>query len=249
MRNLAALGADVNLPDHNQYTPLTTAQMKARDHLAQKETPPKLHVYPLTDSDSDISFFNTGYHTGRLDAHGHSTSFCGGKESRRGDSPIMAGLREVGALSKEEYFAAKSCSRKRVCEENRKATCLAKVDSPQTRKTSLKSSAVPSSLSSKSLYVQLDSELAAFLSTPGQEVSPEQAVDIVKRLQTSVVQRQRGGARVLCLDGGGVRGLVQLEILRQLEERMGGEPVTKLFDYIVGTSTGGIIALALVYGR
>ena len=57
-----------------------------------------------------------------------------------------------------------------------------------------------------------------------------------------------GGARVLCLDGGGARGLVQLEVLRQIEERLCGKIIDN-FDYIVGTSAGGIIALALVYGK
>ena len=58
----------------------------------------------------------------------------------------------------------------------------------------------------------------------------------------------KGGSRILSLDGGGIRGLVQLEILMQLEEAT-GRKVTDLFDWIIGTSTGGIIALALVYGE
>ena len=52
---------------------------------------------------------------------------------------------------------------------------------------------------------------------------------------------------MLCLDGGGIRGLVQLEILRHVEE-LTHRKITDLFDWIVGTSTGGIIALGLVYG-
>ena len=43
-------------------------------------------------------------------------------------------------------------------------------------------------------------------------------------------------------------GLVQIEILRQIEKRT-GKKITELFDWIVGTSTGGIIALAMVYGK
>lgn len=56
------------------------------------------------------------------------------------------------------------------------------------------------------------------------------------------------GSRILFLDGGGMRGLIQIEILQQLEQRT-GRKVTELFDWIVGTSTGGIVALALVYGK
>ena len=58
----------------------------------------------------------------------------------------------------------------------------------------------------------------------------------------------QGGNKVLFLDGGGVKGLVQIEILCQIEERT-GKKITELFDWIVGTSTGGILALGLVYGK
>lgn len=54
------------------------------------------------------------------------------------------------------------------------------------------------------------------------------------------------GTRILCLDGGGIRGIVELEVLRAIEQALGGEMrVQDFFDLIVGTSTGGIIALAL----
>lgn len=58
----------------------------------------------------------------------------------------------------------------------------------------------------------------------------------------------RGGSRILFLDGGGIKGLVQLEVLIQLEERTQCR-IPDLFDWIVGTSTGGVIALAMVYGE
>lgn len=55
------------------------------------------------------------------------------------------------------------------------------------------------------------------------------------------------GGRVLCLDGGGIRGLVLIQMLEALELYLGG-PVIKYFDWIAGTSTGGILALALANG-
>lgn len=50
------------------------------------------------------------------------------------------------------------------------------------------------------------------------------------------------------LDGGGIRGLIQIEILSMLEKKT-GKQITELFDWIVGTSTGGLIALVLVFGE
>ncbi|KAM0714605.1 hypothetical protein Q7P37_009901 [Cladosporium fusiforme] len=57
------------------------------------------------------------------------------------------------------------------------------------------------------------------------------------------------GVCVLSLDGGGVRGVVQLETLRALEGALGGHvPVHKFFDLIVGAGTGGLIAALLAKG-
>ena len=58
----------------------------------------------------------------------------------------------------------------------------------------------------------------------------------------------RGGSRVLFLDGGGIKGLVQIEVLSQLEQGT-GRKITELFDWIVGSSTGGILALCMAYGK
>ncbi len=49
---------------------------------------------------------------------------------------------------------------------------------------------------------------------------------------------------VLSIDGGGIRGLIPATFLVQLEART-GQPVASLFDYLAGTSTGGILALGL----
>ena len=56
------------------------------------------------------------------------------------------------------------------------------------------------------------------------------------------------GSSILFLDGGGIRGLISIEILMDIEART-EQKIIDLFDWIVGTSTGGIIALALVYGK
>lgn len=54
------------------------------------------------------------------------------------------------------------------------------------------------------------------------------------------------GVRVLALDGGGIRGVVQLEVLHAIEQCLGGRiQVQSFFDLVVGTGTGGLLAVAL----
>jgi predicted acylesterase/phospholipase RssA len=56
-----------------------------------------------------------------------------------------------------------------------------------------------------------------------------------------------GRFQVLALDGGGVRGIFTAAVLAALEADI-GRPVVEVFDLVVGTSTGGIIALGLGAG-
>ncbi|KAM3865360.1 85/88 kDa calcium-independent phospholipase A2 [Diretmus argenteus] len=54
--------------------------------------------------------------------------------------------------------------------------------------------------------------------------------------------------RLLSLDGGGIKGLVLIQLLIALE-REAGRPTRELFDWVSGTSTGGILALAIIHGK
>lgn len=59
------------------------------------------------------------------------------------------------------------------------------------------------------------------------------------QLQLVRFKPKLAGVRVLTLDGGGIRGIVELEILAEVERRVGlGVPIRDLFDLVVGTSTG-----------
>lgn len=50
--------------------------------------------------------------------------------------------------------------------------------------------------------------------------------------------------RVLSIDGGGIRGIIPTMVLADIERRA-GRPISELFDIIIGTSTGALVALAL----
>lgn len=67
---------------------------------------------------------------------------------------------------------------------------------------------------------------------------------VIRVLQPDVAQNR---FQVLSLDGGGLKGLFGVSFLAAWEEAE-TKSVTDCFDLIVGTSTGGIIALALGLG-
>lgn len=54
--------------------------------------------------------------------------------------------------------------------------------------------------------------------------------------------------QILALDGGGLKGLFSAAVIESLEEQL-GHPITRHFDIITGTSTGGLIALGLGLGK
>lgn len=54
--------------------------------------------------------------------------------------------------------------------------------------------------------------------------------------------------RLLCMDGGGIRGLVLAEMLLEIENIL-QKPIKDCFDWLAGTSTGGILTLAIATGK
>ena len=57
----------------------------------------------------------------------------------------------------------------------------------------------------------------------------------------------RKKVRLLSLDGGGIRGLILIQMLAYLEAVL-QRPVVETFDWLAGTSTGAILALLLASG-
>ena len=61
--------------------------------------------------------------------------------------------------------------------------------------------------------------------------------------------------KILALDGGGIRGILTLEVLARMEEMLAeatgggaGFRLCDFFDYVGGTSTGAIIAAGIARG-
>lgn len=69
-------------------------------------------------------------------------------------------------------------------------------------------------------------------------------IEDIKKILNESKEKGTKKKRILCLDGGGMRGLILVEILEIIEE-VTNKKIHQLFDMIVGTSTGGILALGL----
>ncbi|CAI9087783.1 OLC1v1021952C1 [Oldenlandia corymbosa var. corymbosa] len=57
-------------------------------------------------------------------------------------------------------------------------------------------------------------------------------------------QVPKRGLRILSMDGGGMKGLATVRMLKEIEKGT-GKQIHELFDLICGTSTGGMLAVAL----
>lgn len=67
-----------------------------------------------------------------------------------------------------------------------------------------------------------------------------------ENLRRAIRGRQvaKQGLRILSMDGGGMKGLATVQMLKEIEKGT-GKRIYELFDLICGTSTGGMLAVAL----
>lgn len=70
---------------------------------------------------------------------------------------------------------------------------------------------------------------------------------VASRQVSSQPESSQGAYRILTIDGGGIKGVFAASFLAHVETSL-GEPLVDHFDLMVGTSTGGIIALGLGLG-
>ena len=69
-------------------------------------------------------------------------------------------------------------------------------------------------------------------------------VVLTEGVASGKVRKTQRVYRILSIDGGGIRGIIPAVVLAELE-RQSGKRVHQLFDMFAGTSTGGILSLAL----
>lgn len=63
------------------------------------------------------------------------------------------------------------------------------------------------------------------------------------------MSRLKDRYNILCLSGGGFRGLYSASLLRQIEQGYGVTDIAGRFDLVIGTSTGALIAAGLAMGH
>lgn len=94
----------------------------------------------------------------------------------------------------------------------------------------------------------------SFTDLPGAKTLSEARSETEPRLSSTIENESskwKSPARILCLDGGGVRGLSTLMILRRIMDKIADDEGREhgslrpcdYFDFICGTGTGGIIAI------
>ncbi len=84
---------------------------------------------------------------------------------------------------------------------------------------------------------------------PVGEGPPRRSSGALDRRRVPLAWSEDRTFRILSIDGGGIRGVYPAAFLAGLERRyLGGKSVTRCFDLIAGTSTGGILAVGLGAG-
>jgi len=98
--------------------------------------------------------------------------------------------------------------------------------------------------------------LATKLGAIPDAIKAERSEDLAVRLAAKETLTRLGvvnplpmkGIRILSIDGGGMKGVIALEVLRRMEAES-GKRIHELFDFMVGVSTGSIIVALLAFKK
>ena len=79
--------------------------------------------------------------------------------------------------------------------------------------------------------------------------APQPEPQLIEEPQPQPEPKRPEERYILCIDGGGMRGIIPVVFLQRLESKIrkngGVDDIARYFDLIAGTSTGGMITLAL----
>ena len=266
VKTLVALGADISvqdLPDASGLTPLDLALLNASHKCMIPNSSIQMHALNIPQRVATVSGLEA-VQKGFLETVEYSQSLTDYAEElpTSTSTEIARELKSVGAPFGSTTSDSSDCAIY-IPPQHSKQLASPEPTSSEDSLTSISSdtqSSIKSVLSVRknegsspqqscaTYFKNLEANINKKLQDPNYSPSPDEAMELVAMMQESEQYMRVKGSRILCLDGGGIKGLVQIELLRQLEE-MTGKRVIRLFDWIVGTSTGGIIALALVYGK
>ena len=90
-------------------------------------------------------------------------------------------------------------------------------------------------------------EILAASMSPSHEFSSDEALALSEEMKKTQILKG-GGSRILVLDGGGMGGLIQIEVLLQLEKET-GKYTSELFDWVIATSAGSFVAAGIATGK
>ena len=234
----------MNIMNGAGKTPLDVA-LAAKDKLYLR--------FPKQDSMQSWLFISTDEGTEAPGTSDYQSDKFGAEDlephlsSSSEDEVQPSSLEEKKAIESEMEQLLKSVGAVRAESIQRDAASVSILPKTLTRESIGRAATYRKGKESRTFYKDLEDWMnemfSGYMSLPSGDVL--QALP----LQRKELERYKlTGNRVLCLDGGGIKGLVQIDILSQIEEAT-GKRITDLFDWIIATSTGGILALAMVYGE
>ncbi len=247
---LTAFGASVNDVNRNNLTPLALSKSKATKYFLRK-----------MDSWTGVSYEETGDFGFTLVPDPSSPTRMP-VVSEAVDSTVDQTRRDqVDASVEASYRHARNHGELPLSPQGREEVDSEQVqllksvggsvvqDTIQSNGTHLPKEKIPyeDNFLERKQYLQLDDMLRKQVNDLDSISTPDEIVACHKQRKELAIYK-RTGNRILCLDGGGMKALVELDVLSSIEKHT-GKKITELFDWIVGTSTGGIIALGLVYGE